>query len=158
MKIEQYQIDQHNDSLFSRHNNQFIFLQEQLGEQGINAKDIVKALEAFQVAIPSWALGTGGTRFGRFSASRRTPLAGRKIEDVGLLHALNRSSGSISLHIPWDIPGQARADHRSGNVAGFNIRCGQFQYFSGPEGPGAFLQIRLALARGREGAQAGGRA
>jgi L-rhamnose isomerase/sugar isomerase len=108
MKIEQYQIDQHNDSLFSRHNNQFIFLQEQLGEQGINAKDIVKALEAFQVAIPSWALGTGGTRFGRFSGVGEPRSLEEKIEDVGLLHALNRSSGSISLHIPWDIPGQAQ--------------------------------------------------
>lgn len=108
MKIEQYQIDQHNDSLFSRHNNQFIFLQEQLGEQGINAKDIVKLLEAFQVAIPSWALGTGGTRFGRFSGVGEPRSLEEKIEDVGLLHALNRSSGSISLHIPWDIPGQAQ--------------------------------------------------
>ena len=108
MKIEQYQIDQHNDSLFSRHNNQFIFLQEQLGEQGINAKEIVKALEAFQVAIPSWALGTGGTRFGRFSGVGEPRSLEEKIEDVGLLHALNRSSGSISLHIPWDIPGQAQ--------------------------------------------------
>lgn len=108
MKIEQYQIDQHNDSLFSRHNNQYIFLQEQLGEQGIHAKDIVKALEAFQVAIPSWALGTGGTRFGRFSGVGEPRSLEEKIEDVGLLHALNRSSGSISLHIPWDIPGQAQ--------------------------------------------------
>lgn len=108
MKIEQYQIDQHNDSLFSRHNNQFIFLQEQLGEQGIHAKDIVKSLEAFQVAIPSWALGTGGTRFGRFSGVGEPRSLEEKIEDVGLLHALNRSSGSISLHIPWDIPGQAQ--------------------------------------------------
>ncbi|MET7254619.1 TIM barrel protein [Dyadobacter jiangsuensis] len=108
MKIEQYQIDQHNDSLFSRHNNQFIFLQEQLGEQGLHAKDIVKSLEAFQVAIPSWALGTGGTRFGRFSGVGEPRSLEEKIEDVGLLHALNRSSGSISLHIPWDIPGQAQ--------------------------------------------------
>jgi L-rhamnose isomerase/sugar isomerase len=30
-----------------------------------------------------------------------------KISDVGLLHRLNRSSGAISLHIPWDIPGDA---------------------------------------------------
>lgn len=108
MKIEQYQIDQHNDSLFSRHNNQFISLQEQLGEQGLHAKDIVKSLEAFQVAIPSWALGTGGTRFGRFSGVGEPRSLEEKIEDVGLLHALNRSSGSISLHIPWDIPGQAQ--------------------------------------------------
>lgn len=31
----------------------------------------------------------------------------KKIEDVGLLHALNQSSGAISLHIPWDIPQNA---------------------------------------------------
>lgn len=109
MKIEQYQIDQHNDNLFSRHNNQFVFLKEQLGEQGVNANDIVQALADFQVAIPSWALGTGGTRFGRFSGGGEPRSLEEKIEDVGLLHALNRSSGSISLHIPWDIPSQAES-------------------------------------------------
>jgi L-rhamnose isomerase / sugar isomerase len=107
MRIDQYKIDQHNDSLLSRHNNQFIFLKEQLGEQGIDANKIVGALEAFQVAIPSWALGTGGTRFGRFSGGGEPRSLEEKIEDVGLLHALNRSSGSISLHIPWDIPSNA---------------------------------------------------
>jgi L-rhamnose isomerase/sugar isomerase len=28
----------------------------------------------------------------------------QKIQDVGIIHALNRSSNSVSLHIPWDIP------------------------------------------------------
>ena len=58
----------------------------------------------FQVAIPSWALGTGGTRFARFSGGGEPRNLEEKIEDIGLLHALNRSSGAISLHIPWDIP------------------------------------------------------
>jgi L-rhamnose isomerase/sugar isomerase len=58
----------------------------------------------FQIAIPSWALGTGGTRFGRFSGGGEPRSLEEKIEDVGLLHALNKSSGAISLHIPWDIP------------------------------------------------------
>ena len=107
MKIDQYKIDQHNDSLLSRHNNQFSFLNEQLGEQGIDANEVISALGAFQVAIPSWALGTGGTRFGRFSGGGEPRSLEEKVEDVGLLHALNRSSGSISLHIPWDIPQQA---------------------------------------------------
>jgi L-rhamnose isomerase/sugar isomerase len=108
MRIDQYKIDQHNEGLLSRHNNQFIFLKEQLGEQGIDANRIVTALEAFQVAIPSWALGTGGTRFGRFSGGGEPRSLEEKIDDVGLLHALNRSSGSISLHIPWDIPSNAQ--------------------------------------------------
>ena len=82
MRIEQQKIDQYNEGLLSRHNNQFVFLKEQLGEQGIDANKIVDALEAFQVAIPSWALGTGGTRFGRFSGGGEPRSLEEKIEDV----------------------------------------------------------------------------
>jgi len=109
MKIEQYQIDQHNDSLLSRHNSQLQYTNQQLEEQGIHAQEIINELRAFQVAIPSWALGTGGTRFGRFSGGGEPRSLEEKVEDVGLLHAINRSSGSISLHIPWDIPEQANS-------------------------------------------------
>src|SRR5690606_27631346 len=70
---------------------------------------IVQKLMDFQIAVPSWALGTGGTRFGRFSQGGEPRTLEEKIEDVALLHALNRSSGSISLHIPWDIPQDANA-------------------------------------------------
>jgi len=59
------------------------------------------------VAIPSWAIGTGGTRFGRFPGGGEPHNLEDKIADIGLLHALNRSSGAISLHIPWDIPDDA---------------------------------------------------
>ena len=69
-----------------------------------NAEDVIRKLMVFNVAIPSWALGTGGTRFGRFSGSGEPGTLEQKLEDVGLLHALNASSGAISLHIPWDIP------------------------------------------------------
>jgi L-rhamnose isomerase/sugar isomerase len=67
-------------------------------------ESILQKLTSFQVAIPSWALGTGGTRFGRFKGSGEPATLEQKIEDIGLLHALNQSSGAISLHIPWDIP------------------------------------------------------
>ncbi|WP_185217720.1 sugar isomerase [Sphingobacterium mizutaii] len=100
MRIAKEQIEEHNRKLESRHQRAFQFLKEDI--QGIEA--IVSKLEKFQVAIPSWALGTGGTRFGRFSGKGEPGTLEEKIEDVGLLHALNRSSGAISLHIPWDIP------------------------------------------------------
>jgi L-rhamnose isomerase/sugar isomerase len=70
-------------------------------------ENIIKKLIEFQIAIPSWALGTGGTRFGRFPGGGEPRNLEEKIEDIGLLHALNRSSGAISLHIPWDIPEDA---------------------------------------------------
>ena len=57
----------------------------------------------------SWALGTGGTRFGRFPGGGEPRSLEEKIDDVGLIHALNAGSGAISLHIPWDIPGDIDA-------------------------------------------------
>ena len=73
------------------------------------AEAIIQKLVEFQIAIPSWALGTGGTRFGRFPGGGEPRSLDEKIADVGLLHALNRASGAISLHIPWDIPTDANA-------------------------------------------------
>src|SRR5690606_12297222 len=68
-----------------------------------NAQDVISKLIDFQIAIPSWALGTGGTRFGRFAGGGEPRSLEEKLEDIGLLHALNKSSGAVSLHIPWDI-------------------------------------------------------
>jgi L-rhamnose isomerase/sugar isomerase len=103
MLIEKKLITDHNNQLLSKHNRGFAFVSESV--PGING--ILQKLKDFQVAIPSWALGTGGTRFGRFSGGGEPANLEQKIEDVGLLHALNRSSGAISLHIPWDIPEDA---------------------------------------------------
>ena len=72
-----------------------------------NIEEIIKKLSVFNIAIPSWALGTGGTRFGRFSGGGEPRSLEEKIEDVGIIHALNKSSNAISLHIPWDIPDNA---------------------------------------------------
>jgi L-rhamnose isomerase/sugar isomerase len=72
-----------------------------------NVEEVLQKLIDFQIAIPSWALGTGGTRFGRFAGGGEPRSLEEKIEDIGLLHKLNNSSGAISLHIPWDIPSNA---------------------------------------------------
>jgi len=101
--MEQYKIDEHNHLHAKEHQRKFDFAAEDI--TGLDG--VLKKLEAFQIAIPSWALGTGGTRFGRFSGGGEPRGLEEKIEDVGLIHALNRSSNSISLHIPWDIPENA---------------------------------------------------
>jgi L-rhamnose isomerase/sugar isomerase len=105
MQIEKYQLDEHNQQHLAQHKRQFEFVAE--GVAGIS--DVMKKLQAFNIAIPSWALGTGGTRFGRFSGGGEPRSLEEKIQDVGIIHALNRSSNSISLHIPWDIPENAAA-------------------------------------------------
>jgi len=109
MRIQADQIQDLNQSQISEHNTQFSFLAEQLYNKDKNANTIVEKLQHFQVAIPSWALGAGGTRFGRFSMGGEPGNLEQKIEDVGLIHRLTRSAGAISLHIPWDIPEDAKA-------------------------------------------------
>jgi len=105
MQIEKYKIDEHNSNLLAEHKHKFDFTAA--GIAGING--VLQKLIDFQIAIPSWALGTGGTRFGRFSGGGEPGNIEEKIEDIGLLHALNKSSGAISLHIPWDIPENVQA-------------------------------------------------
>ena len=100
MQISKEKIQEYNQPLLKEHQRKFEFV-----STGVkNADDILKKLIKFQVAIPSWALGSGGTRFARFSIGGEPGNLEEKIEDIGLLHALNQSSGAISLHIPWDIP------------------------------------------------------
>jgi L-rhamnose isomerase/sugar isomerase len=100
MQIERHKIEEHNHALLNEHRRRFEFIAAGLKD----AETLIRKLTDFQVAIPSWALGTGGTRFGRFPGGGEPRSLEEKIEDVGLLHALNRHSGAISLHIPWDIP------------------------------------------------------
>jgi len=103
MKIEKYKLESHNESSLKEHTRRFNFIASDVP----NVEAIIQKLTDFQVAIPSWALGTGGTRFGRFGGGGEPRNLEEKIEDIGLLHALNKSSGAISLHIPWDIPENA---------------------------------------------------
>src|SRR5882762_2471623 len=100
MHIEKSRIEEHNHKLAADHKKQF----EQIATDITEVDGVLQKLIDFQIAIPSWALGTGGTRFGRFPGGGEPRSLEEKVEDIGLLHALNKSSGAISLHIPWDIP------------------------------------------------------
>ncbi len=100
MKLDDHIIAQHNQKSAEIHKSKFEFLRTQISD----SESIISKLIDFQIAIPSWALGNGGTRFGRFAGGGEPRNLEEKIEDVGLMHKLNRSGNAISLHIPWDIP------------------------------------------------------
>ncbi len=102
MRLGIDRIQEHNAPF--AHREDWKILQEQLEDRGLDTGKLLARLAGLQIAIPSWALGTGGTRFGRFSIGGEPGSLEEKIEDVGLLHRLSGSAGAISLHIPWDIP------------------------------------------------------
>lgn len=103
MIIEKYKIEEFNNEGLKTHERKF----DSVVSSVKNLDEVLQKLIDFQIAIPSWALGTGGTRFGRFPGGGEPRSLEEKIEDIGILHKLNNCSGAISLHIPWDIPSDA---------------------------------------------------
>ena len=104
MNIESQHIADYNQSLGTDHNEQFNYIASRLEKKGINSDSIINKLSALKVAIPSWALGAGGTRFGRFSIGGEPRSLEEKLADIGIIKQLTQVTDAVSLHIPWDIP------------------------------------------------------
>ncbi|WP_442844825.1 sugar isomerase [Leeuwenhoekiella sp. H156] len=109
MNINKQQLADLNKTNLKNHQTHFDFLAQSLSNSGTDVYALLAKLAEFQVAIPSWALGAGGTRFGRFSFSGEPASLEQKIEDIGLIHSLTQTAGAISLHIPWDVPNDYNA-------------------------------------------------
>jgi L-rhamnose isomerase / sugar isomerase len=76
----------------------------QLARRGVDIDRLTERAMAFRVAVPSWGVGTGGTRFARFAEPGEPRDVFEKLEDCAALHKLVRTTPGISLHIPWDRP------------------------------------------------------
>lgn len=100
MILDKQQIKAFNTNGIQLHEKKLAILKEAIPQY----ETVISKLIDFQIAIPSWALGTGGTRFGRFAGIGEPRAIEEKLEDVALLNDLTKSCNSISLHIPWDIP------------------------------------------------------
>src|SRR6266849_2086574 len=79
-------------------------LARKLRRQNVDIEDLVARAHSFRVAIPSWGVGTGGTRFARFPGPGEPRDIYEKLEDCGTVFNLVRSTPAVSLHIPWDKP------------------------------------------------------
>lgn len=77
-------------------------LGERLDRRGIAIDAIRDKVARFGVAVPSWGVGTGGTRFARFPGAGEPRDIFDKIEDCAVIQQLTRATPNVSLHIPWD--------------------------------------------------------
>lgn len=109
MKITTEKISEFNKNYDASYKAELDFLETKFSKKGISTEEIIGKVSDFQIAIPSWALGAGGTRFGRFSYGGEPASLEQKLNDIGALHALTKSAGAVSLHIPWDIPEDVKA-------------------------------------------------
>ncbi len=84
------------------HAADYAALGEHLDRRGIDAEAITEAVAGFGVAIPSWGVGTGGTRFARFPGPGEPRGIWEKLDDCAVIQTLARATPRVSLHIPWD--------------------------------------------------------
>ena len=76
----------------------------QLARRDIDIEQVTADAGRFAVALPSWGVGTGGTRFARFPAAGEPRDVFDKLDDCAVIHRLTGVTPAVSLHFPWDIP------------------------------------------------------
>src|SRR5208283_3151212 len=77
-------------------------LGRQLERRGLDIEAITAKVAAFAVAVPTWGVGTGGTRFARFPGPGEPRNVFDKLADCGVINALTRLTPTVSPHFPWD--------------------------------------------------------
>ena len=80
----------------------FDVLGRQLSRRGISIEAMTARAMAFSVAVPTWGVGTGGTRFARFPGPGEPRHIHDKLEDCGVINQLTRITPNVSPHFPWD--------------------------------------------------------
>ena len=77
-------------------------LGSRLARRGVDIATVTEKVAAFAVAVPTWGVGTGGTRFARFPGPGEPRSVFDKLEDCATIHQLTRATPTCSPHIPWD--------------------------------------------------------
>ncbi len=123
-------IQEHNQSRLRALAEDYEHLALQLGRRNIDAEALVRRAIDFRVAVPSWGVGAGGTRFGRFGFAGEPRNIFEKIEDCEVVFRLVRVTPAVSLHIPWDKPerpAELRAFAESRGLAFDSMNSNTFQ-------------------------------
>ena len=95
-------IAQHNQQQAARVHRDYDTLGEQLARRNVDMVRLQAAVAKFAVAVPSWGVGTGGTRFARFPGKGEPRNVFDKIEDCSVIQQLVRCTPTVSPHFPWD--------------------------------------------------------
>lgn len=91
-----------NDKRGAAQSSDFEALGAHLARRNIDIEVITAKVADFFVAVPSWGVGTGGTRFARFPGQGEPRGIFDKLDDCAVIHQLSRATPTVSLHIPWD--------------------------------------------------------
>jgi len=102
----------------------------QLARRGIDIGAIKAKVSAYGVAVPSWGVGTGGTRFARFPGTGEPRNIFDKIKDCSVIQQLTKATPTVSLHIPWDKVDDLTELKEKGNALGLGFDAMNSNTFS----------------------------
>jgi L-rhamnose isomerase/sugar isomerase len=128
-------------------------LGERLARRGIRIDAIAERLTRFGVAIPTWGVGTGGTRFARFPVPGEPRDVFEKLEDCAVIWQLSRATPTLSPHFPWDdiaAPGELRARAAAFGLGFDAVNSNTFQDLPGQLHSYKFGSLAHTDARVRE--------
>ena len=63
-----------------------------------------KALDKFNIELPSWGFANTGTRFGKFIQASAATTIEEKFSDAAQVHAATGACPTLALHVQWDLP------------------------------------------------------
>jgi L-rhamnose isomerase/sugar isomerase len=109
MVIDPSRIAEENELRLAWHESDLAHALDVSARSGIDGEAVVTEVARFSAAAPSWAVGTGGTRFGRFPGGGEPRTTVEKIDDIAAVNALTGANRTVSLHVPWDDPGDEAA-------------------------------------------------
>ena len=146
-------IADHNRSQLSALAEDYAALGRQLERRGIEIDSVTKAVMEFGVAIPTWGVGTDGTRFARFPGRGEPRNIFDKLDDGATVNQLVRATPTISPHFPWDATKDYAALRETAKARGlaFNaINSNTFQDQGGQRHSYKFGSLSHIDARARD--------
>src|SRR4030095_17251695 len=75
-------------------------LGRQLRRRGVEIEDLTDQAQSFKVAVPSWGVGTGGTRFARFPGPGEPRGGYEELEDCATLKRLRPAPPPLRPYAP----------------------------------------------------------
>ncbi|MEO5934852.1 MAG: TIM barrel protein, partial [Duganella sp.] len=100
--IDSGRLAEHNAKLRANLEEDYAALGGMLARRGQDIEKLTAQAQKFAVALPSWGVGTGGTRFARFPGKGEPRNVVEKLEDCAVIHQLTCATPGVSLHFPWD--------------------------------------------------------
>ncbi len=100
--IDPEHIERANTAETGRLDAAYDFLGGTLHAAGVDIDAITTKAMAFEIAVPTWGVGTGGTRFARFPGPGEPRGIEEKLEDCAVIQSLVRVCPRVSPHFPWD--------------------------------------------------------